>query len=404
MHILLGALQPDSSESQAGGGNSGSSCHTSVESTALVPRDPVYAHRSAHSFAGGSRNSDTLTKLRLSGGRAQPVTAGRMENLRENFRAKGISERAVDLILSSWREKTNANYNSAWRKWEEWCQERNLCPFSSDIGSVLDFLATQFQEGKQYRSLNCYRSALSSTLLPVEGFPVGSHPLVCRLLRGVFNIRPPQPRYRGMWEVPKLLSHIRSWGNTDALSLKQLSRKLVVLLALVLANRSSDLARLSLKGKRYSRGCVILNCDGLAKQARVGKFKPEEVIVAPFEDKAICPIACLRAYEKRTSDYRKSDRLFLAIVAPHKPVTSSSVARWMKDTLKEAGLGEDFGAHSSRGSAATAAAMSGITMQEIMCRAGWSKEDTFCRFYYRPSQAERTASKFSQNVLGYKDA
>ena len=203
--------------------------------------------------------------------------------------------------------------------------------------------------------------------------------------------------------MSQLLAHIRSWDGTDALSLKQLSKKLVVLLALVLANRSSDLARLSLKGKRYARGCVILNCEGLAKQAKLGSFKPEEVIIAPFEDRTLCPVACLEAYEKRTSHVRKSDRLFLAMVAPNNPVTSSSMARWLKDTLREAGL-EDFGAHSSRGSAATAAAMSGITMQEIMSRAGWSKKDTFCQFYYRPSQAERTASKFSQNVLSYKDA
>ena len=123
--------------------------------------------------------------------------------------------------------------------------ETYVCPLSSDVESVLAFLTRQFQEGKQYQSLNCYKSALSSTHLPVDGFPIGNHPLVCMLLKGVFNLRPPLPRYREMWAVSQLLLHIKSWGNTDSLPIKQLSRKLVVLLALLLANRSSDLVRLS---------------------------------------------------------------------------------------------------------------------------------------------------------------
>ena len=88
--------------------------------------------------------------------------------------------------------------------------ETCICPLSSNVESVLALLTRQFQEGKQYQSLNCYRSALSSTHLPVEGFPVENHPLVRRLLEGVFNLRPPQPHYRVMWNVSQLLLHIKS--------------------------------------------------------------------------------------------------------------------------------------------------------------------------------------------------
>jgi len=73
-------------------------------------------------------------------------------------------------------------------------------PFHQDVSAVLGFLADQFEEDKQYRSLNCYRSALSSTHLTIEGFPVG-HPLVARLLKGAFNCRPPVPRYENTWDI-----------------------------------------------------------------------------------------------------------------------------------------------------------------------------------------------------------
>lgn len=260
----------------------------------MVPRSTDHVDRPSTSAPDRSGDTLSIPELRLPSRISESAVTGRIEGLRQQFRARAIPERAINLILSSWREKTNTNYNSAWKKWDNWCQSRDLCLFSSDVQS--DFLAAQFEEGKQYRSLNCYRSALSSAHLPMEGFPVGQHPLVCRLLKGVFNLRPPQPRYVSTWDVAKLLSHIRDWGDSDALSLKSLSRKLTVLLALVLADRSSDLVRLSLQGQRPGTPeGVALQCTGLAKQSRPGRFSPQEAIIAAFEDKSICPVACLRA-------------------------------------------------------------------------------------------------------------
>ena len=55
--------------------------------------------------------------------------------------------------------------------------------------------------GLQYRSINTLRSAISTAHLDIEGSPVGSHPLVSRLLRGMFNSRPLVPRYSCSWDV-----------------------------------------------------------------------------------------------------------------------------------------------------------------------------------------------------------
>lgn len=108
---------------------------------------------------------------------------------------KEIPNNAIELLMSSRRSKTISNYNSAWKKWEGWCKQRGMHPFQADVSAILGFLADQFEEGRQYRSLNYYSSALSSTHLPVEGFPVGQHPLVVRLLKGAYIQQPPKPRY-----------------------------------------------------------------------------------------------------------------------------------------------------------------------------------------------------------------
>ena len=41
------------------------------------------------------------------------------------------------------------------------------------LSAVLDFLASQYAEGKQYRMINSYHSAISMTHAPVDGVVVG---------------------------------------------------------------------------------------------------------------------------------------------------------------------------------------------------------------------------------------
>ena len=79
-----------------------------------------------------------------------------------------------------------------------------------------------------------------------------------------------------------------------------------------------------------------------------------------------CPVACIRAYKSITSKLRTNgvQKLFLAVIPPHKPLTSS-ITRWIKKSLKETGIDEHFTAHSTRAASATAAAMSGVSTKEI---------------------------------------
>ena len=66
---------------------------------------------------------------------------------------------------------------------------------------VVNFLAYLFNKGYQYQSLNSYRSAISAVHEEVDGYIVGQHPLVTRMLKGAFNERPPLPRYSTFWDV-----------------------------------------------------------------------------------------------------------------------------------------------------------------------------------------------------------
>ena len=135
---------------------------------------------------------------------------GRIVHLRQLYRSAGITEETTSLLLASWRSSTTKNYNSSWRVWE-WCVQSGTNPISSSLSNILNFIAFQFGEGIEYRSLNCYRSALSSVLSSIDGFDVGRHPLVCRILKGAFQLRPPKAKYTTFWSVEQVLNNLASW-------------------------------------------------------------------------------------------------------------------------------------------------------------------------------------------------
>ena len=96
-----------------------------------------------------------------------------------------------------------------------WCDRKQRIPLQADLGTVCDFLTEQFEDSKKsYSTINSYRSALSSMLLPVDGYSVGEHPIIARLLKGMFHVRPPEPRYSFTWDVNVLLTFLESWSHT----------------------------------------------------------------------------------------------------------------------------------------------------------------------------------------------
>ena len=324
-----------------------------------------------------------------------------------------ISDEAFKIISSAWRKGTERSYSSTWKKWVEWCSRSQANSLSPSLKDVVQFLTEEFMQGRQYSTINSYRSALSATLTPIDGYPVGSHPTVCKLLQGMFNQRPPAPKYKGVWSVSTVLHFVSKQLSTEGLTLKQLSKKLAVLLALTNASRSSDLHALDLDYRQFTPEGVLFRIPGLTKTRRSGP--PKEAFFTSFEeDPGLCPVATLRVYEGATKKWRSPDMkpnlLFLALNKPHKPVTSASIARWIKELLTDAGVDTDkFSAHSTRAAASSSAKAAGLSTAEIMKMAGWSRQSTFEKFYHKPimptTNVVISSAKFngmsSNNTMSY---
>ena len=169
------------------------------------------------------------------------------------------------------------------------------------MADITGFLTHSFDEGLEYRTINTYRSALSGVLPPLEGFPVGQHPIVVRLLKGILNLRPAMPRYQQAWDIDAVLEYLRSLPLNQDLPLKILSQKLSLLFALTAPKRSSELKLLDLRFMRILPEGVVFELPGMTKTS--SDVTP--VFFAKFDEcETLCVLRCLQSYIARTDGFR----------------------------------------------------------------------------------------------------
>ena len=201
-----------------------------------------------------------------------------------------------------------------------------------------------------------------------------------------------------------MLSLFKNDGPSDSLSLQSLTIKTVKLMALARPCRA-DLAALDLNSRSYIPEGVVFKSTHLSKQSRPSHHQADFFFPSFQTDSCLCPVKTLKVYEQKTSAFRtncKENFLFRSFIGKHGPVSASTIARWIKSCLHKAGIDTSkFQAHFTRAAAATKAAMSGVTVEEIMKAADWSGEGVFQMFfifYYRPCHSV----KFGTSVLAAK--
>ena len=84
-----------------------------------------------------------------------------------------------------------------------------------------------------------------------------------------------------------------------------------------------------------------------------------------------------------TSELRNSSQqLLISFIKPHRPVSRETVSQWIKNFMSLPGIyTSKYKSHSTRGASASYLASKHFDVKDIKRAAGWSKEETFRRFY-----------------------
>jgi len=85
-------------------------------------------------------------------------------------------------------------------------------------------------------------------------------------LKGVFQSRPPNPKYAEVWDIQVVLAYLATLHPVESLTLKELTLKLVMLLLLVSGQRGQtythllDINHMFVSDDKYNPLFVLLLC------------------------------------------------------------------------------------------------------------------------------------------------
>ena len=309
-----------------------------------------------------------------------------------------MSQTATDIIMASWRSGTSKQYQTYLKRGEKYCQSKGLGKFEATVENGIDFLATLFSAGLGYSAINTARSALSSVLVLPNNITFGSHPLVVRFLKGVFELKPSLPRYSRIWDVAAVLQYLKMLGPASELDLKTLTTKTTMLLCLLTGQRCQTLTKLDTNFMQILPDKIVFTVGEKLKTTRPGTHLQPIELIAYNQDKTLCVVSHLQTYLPYTQPLLgQYSKLLISYDKPHKPVTKSTVSKWAKAVLKEAGVDTTcFSGNSARSASTSYSAQSGLPLKDVLKAGGWSNAGTFARYYHKPVQAN-----FGSHILAH---
>ena len=218
-------------------------------------------------------------------------------------------------------------------------------------------------------------------------------------MKGVFNLRPPCPKYTTSWDVNKVLTFLKTLYPNEGLTLREFTLKSVCLVALISGQRAQSIHEMDLQYTSTSDGSSFtFLMKNLTKQVRPG-IQQTPIRVSKYTlDPCLCAHSALKTYIQKTAGLRKSSKLWISYVKPHQEVGRQTISRWLKSTLELSGIDTStFSAHSTRMASTSKAAAMGVGLQTILKTAGGSKAQNFKKFYHREIDLPKNA--FAEGVL-----
>ena len=340
---------------------------------------------------------------------------------RTNLNALGLPPRVIATIQNARAASTRSLYGCKWQVFEGWCDGRGLTSYQCSVPDILCFLQDLMEKGRSFSTIKVYLAAISACHVGFEGSSVGQHPLIRRFMKGARRSLPVTRRFVPEWDLSMVLEalSLHPFEPLGSISLKLLSLKTALLLALASAKRVSELhalsvhsscAKFSLSGDKVSlkpNPAFMPKCFPAftSEVLELSAFHPPP-FASPEDQRlnALCPVRALRAYMTRTSAFRKSDQLFVSWAPPHRgsPISKQRLSHWLVDAItmayeaKGVQPPEGIRAHSTRGLATSWALFRGVSLQDVCSAASWASPHTFVRYY----QLDVTRTSVAHSVLG----
>ena len=274
-------------------------------------------------------------------------------------------------IVTSTRKK----YKCIEKKWLRYCEDRSINPTSQGTVTFLNFLSFSYKNKAKWGYLKSFVPALAKYTRQVN------MPLVRRLLRGFFKLRPPVARYTSIWDVNILLHYLHAMI-VD--SFKDKILKMATLLMLLSGNRVNMLSHFRMRNMFITEEEITFVFDEALKHSRPNGNTERMVFRAFPQLPGLCPVKAITDYLEVRNTLSGDEAFFVTQVKPWNAAASDTIARWIKTMLGHAGIDSGkYTAHSCRSAVTSAGAFNGISLTTICKSASWSRVTKFKTHYFR---------------------
>jgi hypothetical protein len=169
--------------------------------------------RQSPGASGGGRPPSSLQQQP----RHRPVNRGassipgaalpsRLEDLRGSWGVDAVSDRSFRLIAAGWKRSLEDRYERAWQSFKTFLLTSSIALHQASLKTVLDYLTHLYNRGLSWSSIGIHKSTIFMTMAPIDVAKIGDHPLVKRLMSGIFNERPSHRANPALLDPLKVLS------------------------------------------------------------------------------------------------------------------------------------------------------------------------------------------------------
>jgi hypothetical protein len=304
-----------------------------------------------------------------------------LEDLRGFWGVNAVSDRSFKLIAAGWVRSSEDRYERAWQSFKTFLRASSIPLHQASLRNVTDYLTHLFDVGMSWSTIAIHKSTISMTMAPINGVNIGDHPLIKRLMRGVFKERPSRRANPAPWDPLKVLDIFQQWP--VELPLSKLMRKGAFLMSLATAKRASELVALLCDDAhfRWEGENLRFIPSKLTKTDRPGHLTPPFYVKPWKDDLCVCPVESVRLILKERDRLRlQHSALFFSWTFPHQPLDAAAFGRCIEYCLVKAGIQAAPG--STRSVAASAALAAGASLGDVLGLGNWSNASTYFRFYH----------------------
>ena len=366
-------------------------------------------------------STQTATLLSLS---PEPACASAdcVSYIERSAHAFGFSASVARQLARCRRRSTRLNYQAKWLVFRSWCHRHGHSVSRLTIPKIASFLLFLRRSlSLSYFSIASCRSMLSGVfrfVLP----DLSSHFVLRDLLRS-FRLEHPLSSSRvPPWDLSLVLSFLRGapFEPISSCSLRDLTRKVLFLVALATARRVGELQALSAVVSS-SGGDLFLSYlpEFRAKAESEARPLPRSFcvrslvdFVGDLPDELLCPVRALRCYLSHTASLPSRPRsLFVSPRAP-RSLSKNELGFFLRSVIAESYSSSDLSlplrssssvsfsagsssssrplsavrAHWVRGMAASWAFHKNASLSSILEAATWSSSSVFTSFYLSDAQ------------------